>query len=93
MNSEIMKGKRIIVTGPTSGFGKEIAIQLAGFSLLAIACSGQRLRPDVGYLKPVEVAAPPTGVAGSSTILPLSAITFLLSLQPKPANKTNNTAI
>ena len=27
MNS--MKGKRVIITGPTSGVGKEIAIQLA----------------------------------------------------------------
>jgi NAD(P)-dependent dehydrogenase (short-subunit alcohol dehydrogenase family) len=34
-----IKGKRVIVTGPTSGVGKEIAIQLAGLGAeLILAC-------------------------------------------------------
>jgi retinol dehydrogenase-11 len=37
MNS--VTGKRIIVTGPTSGVGKEIAIQLAGLGAeVILAC-------------------------------------------------------
>jgi len=37
MNS--MKGKRIVITGPTSGIGKEIAVQLAGLGAeLILAC-------------------------------------------------------
>ena len=31
MNS--MKGKRVIITGPTSGVGKEIAVQLAALGV------------------------------------------------------------
>jgi NAD(P)-dependent dehydrogenase (short-subunit alcohol dehydrogenase family) len=34
-----MKGKRVIITGPTSGFGKEIAVQLATFGAdIVLAC-------------------------------------------------------
>jgi NAD(P)-dependent dehydrogenase (short-subunit alcohol dehydrogenase family) len=34
-----MAGKRVIVTGPTSGFGKEIALQLAAFGAeIVLAC-------------------------------------------------------
>ncbi len=34
-----MAGKRVIVTGPTSGFGKEIAVQLAAFGAeIVLAC-------------------------------------------------------
>ena len=37
MNS--MKGKRVIITGPTSGVGKEIAVQLAALGVeLILAC-------------------------------------------------------
>jgi Short-chain dehydrogenases of various substrate specificities len=34
-----MNGKRVIITGPTSGFGKEIALQLAKLGAeLVLAC-------------------------------------------------------
>jgi short-subunit dehydrogenase len=37
MNS--MKGKRVIITGPTSGIGKEIAVQLAALGAeIILAC-------------------------------------------------------
>jgi NAD(P)-dependent dehydrogenase (short-subunit alcohol dehydrogenase family) len=43
-----MKGKRVIVTGPTSGFGKEIALQLAAMGAdLVLACRDVKLGAQV----------------------------------------------
>ena len=60
MNS--MKGKRVIITGPTSGVGKEIALQLAALGAeLILACrdikKGNKLSAEIirrsGSVKPV----------------------------------------
>jgi len=49
--------------------------------VLAIVFLEQVLRIGVGYLKPLEIAAPPLGQIGSYIILPLSLIALMLSLR------------
>jgi NAD(P)-dependent dehydrogenase (short-subunit alcohol dehydrogenase family) len=57
-----MKGKRIIITGPTSGIGKEIAIQLAALSAeLILGCRDIK--------KGERTAAEIAGQTGSSNVL------------------------
>jgi NAD(P)-dependent dehydrogenase (short-subunit alcohol dehydrogenase family) len=59
-----MKGKRVIVTGPTSGFGKEIALQLAAMGAeIVLACRDVKLGAQVS-----EEIAQQTG-AKSCTVM------------------------
>jgi NAD(P)-dependent dehydrogenase (short-subunit alcohol dehydrogenase family) len=63
-----MKGKRVIVTGPTSGFGKEIALQLAAMGAdVVLACRDVNLGAQVA-----DEIAQQTG-AKSCTVMHIDA--------------------
>jgi hypothetical protein len=51
--------------------------------MLAIVSLEQVLRIGAGFIKPVEVSAPPPGAIGSYLLLPLSLIALAFSLRQK----------
>jgi hypothetical protein len=51
--------------------------------MLGIVFLEQVLRIGVGYLKPIEVTAPPPGAVGSYIVLPICLIALALSLRKR----------